>query len=139
VAAGFDPSQPAAFLAEGLLYYLDAHEADSLFDTIREVAAPGSWLGMDAVNPEVLTSPFMANYVDKLREIGCPWKFCMADPESYLAGQGWTVRYALPGEHDAHYGRWAMPTFPRSIPGIPRTFLVKGTRTPDRPRDYAGQ
>jgi methyltransferase (TIGR00027 family) len=139
VAAGFDPSQPAAFLAEGLLYYLDAHEADSFFDTIREVAAPGSWLGMDTVNPEVLTSPFMANYVDKLREMGCPWKFCMADPESYLAGQGWTVRYALPGEHDAHYGRWAMPTFPRSIPGIPRTFLVKGTRTPDRPRDYAGQ
>ena len=139
VAAGFDPDQPAAFLAEGLLYYLDADEAGSFFDTIREVAAPGSWLGMDAVNPEVLTSPFMASYVDKLREMGCPWKFGLSDPESYLAGHGWTVSYALPGEHDAHFGRWAMPTFPRSIPGIPRTFLVKGTRTLDQPRDYAGQ
>ena len=139
VAAGFDPSQPAAFLAEGLLYYLDAGEADSLFTTIREVAAPGSWLGMDAVNPEVLTSLFMANYVDKLREMGCPWKFGMSDPESYLAGHGWTVRYALPGEHDAHYGRWAMPVFPRSMPSIPRTFLVKGTRTVPQARDYAGQ
>ena len=139
VAAGFDPDQPTAFLAEGLLYYLDADEAGSFFDTIREVAAPGSWLGMDAVNQEVLTSPFMANYVDKLRELGCPWKFGLSDPESYLAGHGWTVSCALPGEHDAHFGRWALPTFPRSIPGIPRTFLVKGTRTPDQPRDYAGQ
>lgn len=139
VLAGFDPSQPAAFLAEGLLYYLDEREANALFDTIREVAAPGSWLGIDAVNPEVLTSPFMANYVDKLRDLGCPWKFCLSDPETYLEGHGWNVRCALPGEHDAHYGRWAMPVFPRSVPGIPRTFLVKGTRSVQRSRDYAGQ
>jgi methyltransferase (TIGR00027 family) len=139
VGAGFDPAQPAAFLAEGLLYYLESDEAHGLFQTLREVAAPGSWLGMDAVNPEVMSSPFMANYVDKLRELGCPWKFGMTDPETYLAGHGWTVRCSLPGEHDAHYGRWAMPIFPRAIPGIPRTFLVKGTRSEEPARDYAGQ
>jgi len=139
LAAGFEPDRPAAFLAEGLLYYLEADQADSLFQTLRAVAAPGSWMGLDVVNREVLTTPFMANYMDKLRELGCPWKFGTSDPEAYLAGHGWTVSYALPGEPDAHFGRWAMPTFPRSIPGVPRTFLVKGTRTPDQHRDYAGQ
>ncbi len=131
VDAGFDPTRPAAFLVEGLLYYLEAGQSASLFDTIRQVAAPGSWLGLDAVNPEVLTSPFMASYVDKLRELGCPWKFGMSDPEAYLAGHGWTATYALPGEPDAHFGRWVMPTFPRAMPGIPRTFLVQATRARD--------
>jgi methyltransferase (TIGR00027 family) len=128
IGAGFDPGRPAAFLTEGLIYYLEPGEVVSLFDTLRQIAAAGSWLGLDAVSPEVLTSPFMANYLDKLRELGCPWKFGVSDPEAFLTSHGWTATYALPGEHDAHYGRWAMPTFPRAMPGIPRTFLITGTR-----------
>ncbi|SBS78994.1 putative S-adenosyl-L-methionine-dependent methyltransferase MSMEG_0095/MSMEI_0092 [uncultured Mycobacterium sp.] len=39
---GFDPSQPTAWLAEGLLMYLPADAQDRLFELITELSAPGS-------------------------------------------------------------------------------------------------
>ncbi len=39
---GFDPSQPAAWIAEGLLIYLPSEAQDLLFDRINELSAPGS-------------------------------------------------------------------------------------------------
>lgn len=41
-AAGFDPSQPTAWLAEGLLMYLPAAAQDRLFEQITALSAPGS-------------------------------------------------------------------------------------------------
>ncbi len=39
---GFDPSQPTAWIAEGLLIYLPSEAQDLLFDRINELSAPGS-------------------------------------------------------------------------------------------------
>jgi methyltransferase (TIGR00027 family) len=41
-AAGFDPAQPTAWLAEGLLMYLPAEAQDKLFTQIGELSAAGS-------------------------------------------------------------------------------------------------
>jgi methyltransferase (TIGR00027 family) len=41
-AAGFDPEQPTAWSAEGLLGYLPPEAQDRLLDTITELSAPGS-------------------------------------------------------------------------------------------------
>jgi methyltransferase (TIGR00027 family) len=52
-AAGFDPSQPTAWSAEGLLGYLPPEAQDRLLDTITELSAPGSRLATEsAPNPE---------------------------------------------------------------------------------------
>lgn len=40
--AGFDPAQPTAWSAEGLLGYLPPEAQDRLLDTITELSAPGS-------------------------------------------------------------------------------------------------
>ncbi|MGH3524595.1 MAG: class I SAM-dependent methyltransferase [Mycobacterium sp.] len=40
--AGFDPSQPTAWSAEGLLGYLPAEAQDRLLDTVTALSAPGS-------------------------------------------------------------------------------------------------
>ena len=40
--AGFDPAQPTAWLAEGLLMYLPADAQDKLFEQITELSAAGS-------------------------------------------------------------------------------------------------
>jgi len=129
LAAGFDPSRKAAFLAEGLLYYLDESAVTSLFDSLADVAAAGSWIGVDVMSPEVFTTPFMATYLKKLEELGCPWKFAMPDPEAYMAKRGWQASYVFPGEPEANYGRWIMPVIPRTLPGLPRTYLICGVRT----------
>ena len=39
---GFDPEQPTAWTAEGLLIYLPSEAQDLLFDRITELSAPGS-------------------------------------------------------------------------------------------------
>jgi methyltransferase (TIGR00027 family) len=129
VEAGFDPSRKAAFLGEGLLYYLDQGAVASLLETLGSVAAEGSWLGLDAMNPEVLTSPYMTNYLKKLEELGSPWKSGIADPGAFMSGHGWRSTVVLPGEPEASYGRWVMPVIPRTVPGIPRTFFIRAVRT----------
>ncbi|CAM5741476.1 class I SAM-dependent methyltransferase [Mycolicibacterium aubagnense] len=48
-AAGFDPSRPTAWLAEGLLIYLPPEAQDTLFDTIHELSAPGSAVATEFV------------------------------------------------------------------------------------------
>ncbi|OBK71310.1 class I SAM-dependent methyltransferase [Mycobacterium sp. 1274761.0] len=48
-ANGFDPSQPTAWLAEGLLMYLPADAQDRLFSLITELSAPGSRIAAEAV------------------------------------------------------------------------------------------
>lgn len=48
-AQGFDPSQPTAWLAEGLLMYLPADAQDRLFELITQLSAPGSRVSAEAV------------------------------------------------------------------------------------------
>ena len=47
-AAGFDSSQPTAWLAEGLLPYLPADAQDRLFDILTGLSAPGSRVAVEA-------------------------------------------------------------------------------------------
>lgn len=42
--AGFDPTRPSAWSAEGLVRYLPAQAQDLLFERIDALSAPGSWL-----------------------------------------------------------------------------------------------
>jgi methyltransferase (TIGR00027 family) len=44
---GFDPNQPTAWSAEGLLLYLPADAQDRLFDHVTELSAPGSRLATE--------------------------------------------------------------------------------------------
>ena len=60
--AGFDPSQPAAWSAEGLLGYLPPEAQDRLLDTITALSAPGSRLA-----PESAPTPEPGEE-DKMRE-----------------------------------------------------------------------
>lgn len=48
-AAGFDPSAPTAWLAEGLLIYLPPEAQDRLLDTITALSAPGSAAATECV------------------------------------------------------------------------------------------
>ncbi|MEN4396337.1 class I SAM-dependent methyltransferase [Mycolicibacterium senegalense] len=49
--AGFDPSRPSAWIAEGLLIYLPATAQEQLFAGIDALAAPGSFVGIEEAVP----------------------------------------------------------------------------------------
>jgi methyltransferase (TIGR00027 family) len=46
---GFDPTQPTAWLAEGLLMYLPAEAQDRLFENVTALSAPGSRISAETV------------------------------------------------------------------------------------------
>ena len=48
IDAGFDPRQPTAWLAEGLLPYLPADAQDRLFETVTRLSVPGSRVAVEA-------------------------------------------------------------------------------------------
>lgn len=124
IEAGFDPKRETAVLAEGLVMYLDEAAALRLFDTLRTLLADGSWLGMDIINKEMLTSPYTTGLIQLLDRMGCPWHFGIAEPESFFTEQGWKARLTLPGDPDASYGIWPFPMIPRNFPNVPRSFFV---------------
>jgi methyltransferase (TIGR00027 family) len=58
--AGFDPSTPTAWSAEGLLPYLPAAGQDLLFDRILKLSAPGSRIAAEALSPTAFDSDYLA-------------------------------------------------------------------------------
>ena len=59
--------------------------------------------------------------------------FGIPEPDRYLGEYGWQARALIPGEPGADYGRWPYPVIPRTMSGIPRTFLVTGHRVVGTP------
>ena len=62
--AGFDPSTPTAWSAEGLLPYLSAAGQDLLFERIVKLSAPGSRIAVEALSP----SFFEPGYLERRRQ-----------------------------------------------------------------------
>lgn len=101
--AGFDPEQPTAWSAEGLLGYLPPDAQDRLLDTVTALSAPGSRLATESVPPidqkdvdEAMER--MQSAAERWREHGfdLDWTELVYlgdrnEPAAYLNGQGWQV------------------------------------------------
>ncbi|MCT7658173.1 class I SAM-dependent methyltransferase [Mycobacterium deserti] len=96
---GFDPSQPAAWIAEGLLIYLPPEAQDLLFDRIDELSAPGSRVATEHI-PDVsmFTDERSEQIRDRLKKYGHDIEMSELiyhgernDVVEYLTGHGWDV------------------------------------------------
>lgn len=105
IAAGFDPSQPTAWSAEGLLGYLPPEAQDKLLDTITELSAIGSRAavestpGMDPADHEKAIER-MSEAAQQWRSHGFELDFAdliyMGDrneASTYLADRGWQISW----------------------------------------------
>jgi methyltransferase (TIGR00027 family) len=126
--AGFDRGRPAAWLLEGLLFYLPGDDVTRLLDAVTELASPGSQLGFDIVNVAVLTSPYTRPWVAMQAAAGAPWLGTMEDPVGFLAERGWGARLSQAGQTDANHGRWILPVVPTTLPDFPHSWFVTATR-----------
>jgi methyltransferase (TIGR00027 family) len=126
--AGFLDDKPTLFLTEGLLPYLPNEETvRSLLTSIAGIAATGSVLALDTVGESYLKSPWTQPFLALMSKAGVPWLFGTDDPEKLLESVGFNdVRAVQPSEYLP--GRWPFPTLPRSVPGVPRSYLVTATR-----------
>jgi methyltransferase (TIGR00027 family) len=127
--AGFLDGKPTLFITEGLLPYLpDEETVLGLLASIAGMAAPGSQLALDTIGESYLKSPWTQQFLDVMAKAGVPWQFGTDDPEKLLERGGFgNVRAVQPSEYLPQ--RWPFPSLPRSVPGIPRSYLVTAVRT----------
>jgi methyltransferase (TIGR00027 family) len=68
--AGFDPSAPSAWSAEGLMPYLPAAAQDLLFDRVEDLTAVGSRVAVEALGPNFLDPAGRAKRRERMDRIG---------------------------------------------------------------------
>lgn len=101
-AAGWDPAQPTAWLAEGLLVYLDAPVAQAVLEQVTRASLPGSRLAFERSST---TSAARLSTADT-QAVTQLWRGGLGDkPEGWLAERGWDVTVDNLGEVAASYGR----------------------------------
>jgi methyltransferase (TIGR00027 family) len=112
-AAGFDPTRPTAWIAEGLLVYLPPEAQDRLFDDVTGLSASGSRLASE-YHPDGGSS--LADRADAINgawrqhgfEVDLGGLFYDGDRTpvaDYLTGHGWQVDARSRSEMFARYGR----------------------------------
>jgi methyltransferase (TIGR00027 family) len=121
IAAGFDATQPTAWLAEGLLPYLPGDAQDRLFDLVTAHSAAGSQIAVEAFNlhPTQYSQEKRAARRDRtaqLRErLGLDLDVdtlmytddTRADAAQWLAEHGWRVAAVPSAEEMTRLGRQA--------------------------------
>ncbi|KUI37133.1 SAM-dependent methyltransferase [Mycobacterium sp. GA-2829] len=119
--AGFDPAEPTAWLAEGLLMYLPADAQDRLFAQITELSAPGSRVAAETAGVQAEDRrEQMRERFERIAE-----KFDMAasldiaqliyeDPDradvaDWLDAHGWKATAVNSQQEMRRLDRWALP------------------------------
>jgi len=135
---GFDPHQPTAWLAEGLLPYLPATAQDLLLDRIRALSAKGSRIAVDALSASVFSPENRARlkaHFDRARaavtqgggEMPDTWDLWFDEQRTdvcdLLRKHGWQV--------EAVEVRDLMASYHRDVPaedagGIPHCVFISG-------------
>jgi methyltransferase (TIGR00027 family) len=132
--AGFDPSQPSVWSAEGLMPYLPAAAQDLLFERIDALTAAGSRVAVEALGPTFLDEKIRAKRrerMERLRELLAKvdpqrdvprtdelWYFEEREPVGeWFARHGWNVTVTPAAELMAGFGRSAAPSVKDLVPG----------------------
>lgn len=117
-AAGFDRTQPAAWLAEGLLTYLSAEAEGRLFEMVTALSASGSQIGVEAFSlgagdDERYRVARRARWANTRQRLGLEIDVetltyqepDRADATRLLVDQGWQVHAVANGDEMARLGR----------------------------------
>jgi methyltransferase (TIGR00027 family) len=111
--AGFDPAQPTAWLAEGLLPYLPPDAQDRLFELVTTHSAPGSRIAVEAFSMDLSTQGEEDRIARRERTARMRERSGIdidvdtltyadgdrADAAGWLSNHGWHVD-AVPSEHE---------------------------------------
>lgn len=127
-ANGFDPAQPAVWLMEGLLQYLDEGAVHALFQRVDALSAPGSVLLYDIVGKVLLDSVMLAAVREQMSRNGAPWLFGTDSPEQLCVPLGWSATVTDVAEPGNKWHRWFAPAVPLDVPGVPRGYFVTATK-----------
>jgi len=116
VAAGFEGTRPTAWLAEGLLIYLDPDAKDRLLATITRLSSPRSRLAFDHLDRMRLDElrGSLPGGDAQGRAAAALWRSGLAEaPADWLDRFGWDGHLDSATERAARYGRTGTSAPPR--------------------------
>lgn len=115
--AGFDPTAPTAWLAEGLLMYLPADAQDRLFEQVTELSAAGSRISVETIGTraEDRREEMRERFERIARQVGVQDSFDIqglmyedpdrADVADWLDGHGWQAEAVTSQDEMRRLGR----------------------------------
>ncbi|MBV8932623.1 MAG: SAM-dependent methyltransferase [Kutzneria sp.] len=117
--AGFRPDQATGWLAEGVLPYLEATDAQHVVQKLHSMSARGSRLALEHDDPDVFEAPLMRRMSELLGFdlAALTARGRRVDPREWLAGRGWLTSCTDPAEQAAVYRRPVPPVFDPAVPG----------------------
>jgi methyltransferase (TIGR00027 family) len=132
--AGFDPSAPSVWSAEGLMPYLPAAAQELLFNRVHGLTAAGSRVAVEALGPKFLDPEIRAKRrerMERVRELMAEvdpdreiprtdelWYFEeREDVGDWFGRHGWDVTVTPSDELMAGYGRRAAKEVQDAVPG----------------------
>ena len=132
--AGFDPSAPSVWSAEGLMPYLPAAAQELLFERIQNLTVSGSRVAVEALGPKFLDPEYRAKRrerMDRIRALMAEvdpqrqipkteelWYFEeREDVGEWFRRHGWDVTVTPSDELMAGYGRSAAKEVEDEVPG----------------------
>jgi methyltransferase (TIGR00027 family) len=138
IEEGFDPNQPTAWSAEGLLGYLPPDAQDRLLDTITELSAPGSRVAVESV-PNIDASDH-EKAIERMRQASERWRDHGFDLDfgelvylgdrneaaSYLGDHGWQLSRSSAKELFAANGLPPLPEDDEDVGNFSELQYVSG-------------
>ena len=119
--AGFDPAEPTAWLAEGLLVYLSADEAARFLTTIGALSAPGSRIAFEHAGSGHSSASQEAEAIPEMRALIALVKGGLGDGTlDWLSDHDWQPQVHSRVDLADEYGR--------AVTGRPNGGLVTATR-----------
>jgi methyltransferase (TIGR00027 family) len=95
---GFDPKQPTAWIAEGLLVYLPPEAQDRLLDAITALSAPGSRVATEHMDMASIPADWAQRLTERSKRIGSTINLAELfytgernGAGDYLEAHGWSV------------------------------------------------
>jgi methyltransferase (TIGR00027 family) len=133
--AGFNPGQPAAWLIEGLLMYLDERERDLLLSRVGALSSAGSRIALDH-QPRFFSPPPVSTTDDAA---GAGARFAalaaaassdrsLITPAEWLGGHGWRAKVEEPATIFARHGRPVPAQIQPATPGEAHSWMATAER-----------
>jgi methyltransferase (TIGR00027 family) len=103
--AGFDPTVPTSWLAEGLLPYLTRPDNNRLLTALTNLSRPGSHFAFDHLDGAAAERPAMRETAEAIRRTGAQLNSTMDSPAAWLAEYGWRASETRIPDLAKIYGR----------------------------------
>ncbi|MBS2548991.1 class I SAM-dependent methyltransferase, partial [Catenulispora sp. NL8] len=129
--AGFDPTAPTAWLAEGLLFYLPSAAETQLIHALDRLAAPGSALAFEVkLDKDLMEYRDSPLYTATREQIGIDLLHLFAkeprpDSAGALAQRGWSTTVHIPFDFTRRLGRGPLPESNDALAGNRWVFAEK--------------